>query len=216
MSMRTRSQAITLRDISDLRCLSEPPKDRQNPSPHPDPIATGSKGKGRVFLTEVIDEGPSGRNPEGEPNDPGNNVLPQEPSDHGDPEDLNDLTDDALMRRVFVSFAKPCQPDTRAKVKELDAYDGSNQAKLRMFFLQCMLNFRDCPSAFKTGSAKVQYAISYLTGTALQYCEPAILSEIQPESPWLGDWDLFKAELNSTLVLSTTQPKPRLSSKKSS
>jgi hypothetical protein len=58
-----------------------------------------------------------------------------------------------------------------------------------------MLNFRDRPSAFKTGSAKVQYTISYLTGTALQYCEPAILGELHPEPAWLGNWELFKAKL---------------------
>jgi Retrotransposon gag protein len=58
-----------------------------------------------------------------------------------------------------------------------------------------MLNFRDHPSAFKTGSAKVQYAISYLTGTALVHCEPTILGKIQPKPLWLSNWDLFKAEL---------------------
>jgi hypothetical protein len=35
-----------------------------------------------------------------------------------------------LMRRVFISLAKPCQTNARAKVKELDSYDSSNQAKL--------------------------------------------------------------------------------------
>jgi hypothetical protein len=89
MSMRTRSQAITLRDVSDLRCLSEPPKDHQNPSPHPDTTARGSKGKGRAFLTEVIDEGPSGGDPEGDPGDPGDDELPQDSLNHGNPEDLN-------------------------------------------------------------------------------------------------------------------------------
>jgi Retrotransposon gag protein len=103
--------------------------------------------------------------------------------------------DDTLMRQVLTNLAKPRQPKAQAKVKEPDAYDGSNQAKLRTFFLQCMLNFRDRPSTFKTGSAKVQYAISYLTDMALQYCEPAILGKIQPEPPWLTNWDLFKAEL---------------------
>jgi hypothetical protein len=58
-----------------------------------------------------------------------------------------------------------------------------------------MLNFRDQLSTFKTGSAKVQYAISYLTGMALQYCEPAILGELQPKPTWIGSWDLSKAEL---------------------
>jgi hypothetical protein len=109
---------LTLRDVSNLRRLSEPPEDRQNPSPHHDPIARGSKGNGRAFLTEVIDEGPLGGNPEGDPNDPGdpgNNEPPQDNSDHGNPEDLDDLTDNALMRRVLANLAKPSQADTRAK-----------------------------------------------------------------------------------------------------
>jgi hypothetical protein len=71
MSMRTRSQAITLRVISDFHPLSELPEDHQNPSPNPDPIAKGSNGKGRAFLTEVIDEGPLGGDPEVEPDNPG-------------------------------------------------------------------------------------------------------------------------------------------------
>jgi hypothetical protein len=101
MPMRTRSQAITLRDISDFRRVSEPPEDSQHPSSDPDPIARGSKGKGRAFVTEVIDEGPSGGDPEGDPNnpgDPGDNEPPQDNLDNGNPEDLNDLMDDVLMR----------------------------------------------------------------------------------------------------------------------
>jgi hypothetical protein len=157
--MRTCSQAIMLRDISDLHCLSGPPEDHQNPSLHPDPTARGGKGKGMAFLTEGIDEGPLGGNPEGNPDDPGNDEQPQENSDHGNPEDLNDLTDNAWMRRVLTNLAKPCQANAQAKVKEPDTYDGSNQAKLQTFFLQYMLNFRDWLSAFKTGSAKVQYVV---------------------------------------------------------
>jgi hypothetical protein len=90
--------------------------------------------------------------------------------------------DDTLMRQVLTILANPRQSEARAKVKELDVYDSSNQAKLRTFFLQCMLNFRDHPSAFKTGLAKVQYAISYLTETALQYCEPAVRNGFLGES----------------------------------
>ena len=58
-----------------------------------------------------------------------------------------------------------------------------------------MLNFRDRPSAFKTGASKIQYAISYLSGPALQYFEPAILGKIYPEPTWLSNWDDFRAEL---------------------
>jgi hypothetical protein len=131
MSVRTRSQGITtLWEVSDLRRLSEPPEDSYHPSPNPDPTLRRSKGKGRAFLTEVFDEGPSGGDPEGDPEppgDPGDDKPPQDNPDHGNPEDL---TDDALMRQVLTNLAKPHQPEARAKVKEPDAYDGSNQAKL--------------------------------------------------------------------------------------
>ena len=64
-------------------------------------------------------------------------------------------------------------------------------------FLQCILNFRDCPKAFTTGVAKIQYAISYLSSAALQYFEPAILGEVTPEPVWLTDWDSFRNELET-------------------
>ena len=70
-----------------------------------------------------------------------------------------------------------------------------DQAKLCTFFLQCYINFRDRPSAFRTGSAKIQYAISYLSGSALQYFEPAILGEVTPEPIWLRNWNVFKDKL---------------------
>jgi hypothetical protein len=95
--MRTRSQAITLWDVSNFRCLSEPPEDSQHLSPNPNPMARGSKGKGRAFLTEVIDEGPLGGDLEGDPDNPGNNEPPQDNPDNGNLEDLNDLTDDVLI-----------------------------------------------------------------------------------------------------------------------
>ena len=131
MSMRTRSQGITtLRDISDLRRLSsEPPEDIHHPSPNPDPIVRRSKGKGRAFLTEVFDEGPSGGDPEGDPNPPGDPDDDEPPQDN--PDNNPEIPDDeAFMRQVLMSLAKPRQPEARAKVKEPDAYDGSNQAKL--------------------------------------------------------------------------------------
>jgi hypothetical protein len=111
--MRTRSQGITLQDISDFRRLSEPPKDSQHPSPNPDSIARRSKGKCRAFLTEVFDGGPSGGDPGGDPDppgDPGDDKLPQDNPDNGNPKDLNDLTDDMLMRQVLTNLAKPRQP----------------------------------------------------------------------------------------------------------
>jgi Retrotransposon gag protein/Zinc knuckle len=89
----------------------------------------------------------------------------------------------------------PANTKSKAKVCEPEVYDGTDQAKLRTFFLQCYINFCDCPSAFRTGSAEIQYAISYLSSSALQYFEPAILGEVTPEPVWLRDWDAFKDEL---------------------
>ena len=61
-----------------------------------------------------------------------------------------------------------------------------------------MLNFQDCPKAFTTGVAKIQYAISYLSIPALQYFEPAILGKLTPEPVGLTDWDSFRNELKTT------------------
>jgi hypothetical protein len=108
MFMRTHSQVITLRDVSDFHCFSKPPEDSQHPSPNPDRIARGSKGKDRAFLPKVIDEGPSGGDQEGDPDnpgDPGDDELPQDTPDNGNPEDLNNLTNDALIRRVLANLA---------------------------------------------------------------------------------------------------------------
>jgi hypothetical protein len=123
---------MTLRDVSDLRRLSEPPQYIHHLSLNPDPIARRSKGKGRAFLTEVFDEGPSGGDPEGGPDPPGDPGDDEPPQDNPDdnPEGFNDLTEDVLMRQVLTNLAKPRQFEARAKVKEPDAYDGSNQAKL--------------------------------------------------------------------------------------
>ena len=48
-----------------------------------------------------------------------------------------------------------------------------------------------------TGAAKIQYAISYLSGPALQYFKPAILSDVTPEPVWLTDWDSFRDKLET-------------------
>ena len=60
-----------------------------------------------------------------------------------------------------------------------------------------MLNFQDRPKAFATGAAKIQYAISYLSGPVLQYFKPAILGEVTPDPVWLTDWDSFCDELKT-------------------
>ena len=41
---------------------------------------------------------------------------------------------------------------------------------------------------------KVNFTISFLQGTALQFFKPVLLGEA-PDKPWLTDWDEFMVEL---------------------
>ena len=64
-----------------------------------------------------------------------------------------------------------------------------------VFILQCSLHFQDCANAFSSGRAKVTYALSFLTGPALGWFEPALFGPALPA--WAGDWDLFHMELEA-------------------
>src|SRR3984893_14757573 len=88
----------------------------------------------------------------------------------------------------------------RARVREPEPFDGSNARKLRSFLVQCGLNFRDRPKNFPQDSDRVNFAISFLKGTALEWFELAILRE-SAEEDWLEDWDLFLWELKTNFGL---------------
>src|SRR5882724_282511 len=84
---------------------------------------------------------------------------------------------------------------SKAKLQELDPFDGSDSRKLRTFILQCKLNFQDCKDLFEDDTDKVNYVLSFLKGTALDCFESAILDPIEPL--WLSDFDLFLEELKA-------------------
>src|SRR5882672_5747801 len=84
---------------------------------------------------------------------------------------------------------------SKPKLWEPDPFDGSDSQKLRTFILQCKLNFRDRPDMFKSDTAKVNYMLSYLKGSALDCFEPALLDP--NESQWLSDLTLFIEELET-------------------
>src|ERR1700726_3423095 len=83
-----------------------------------------------------------------------------------------------------------------AQVREPEPFDGSNPCKLRSFLVQCELNFWDRPKNFPQDSDRVNFAVSFLKGTALEWFELAILGE-SVEEDWLKDWDLFLRELKT-------------------
>src|SRR6202045_4191372 len=84
----------------------------------------------------------------------------------------------------------------RARVREPEPFDGSDARKLRSFLVQCELNLRDHPKNFPQDSDRVNFAVSFLKSTALEWFEPAILGE-SAEEDWLEDWDLFLRELKT-------------------
>ena len=175
--MNPEPSTSTLQSISNQRRLSEQPEDLQSihtPDDDPEPI---DKGKGRE------DPPPGDNNPDDDPDD--------------DPQDDDEEDGKKFFKKLLLALDKPSSEPPRAKICDPEVYDGSDQAKLCTFFLQCMLNFQDCPKAFATGAAKIQYAISYLSGPVLQYFEPAILGKVTPEPVWLTDWDSFRDELET-------------------
>src|SRR6266481_2379274 len=82
---------------------------------------------------------------------------------------------------------------SKVKLWEPDPFDGSNFQQLCTFLLQCKLNFQDHPDLFKDDSTKVNYVLSYLTGSALDCFEPTLLDSEEPA--WLSDFTLFVQEL---------------------
>ncbi len=80
-----------------------------------------------------------------------------------------------LLHRVSTSLNNPRPNNIRTKVKEPDTSNGSDPWKLKTFIVSLQLNFNDRPSAFAADANKVNYAISFLSGTALNWFEPDIL-----------------------------------------
>ena len=77
----------------------------------------------------------------------------------------------------------------RAKAKEPDTFDGSDPKKLNNFILLCNLYFRTNPS-YSEDSTKINFALSYLRGMALEYFEPLII-ESTSHPLWMDNWDAF-------------------------
>ncbi|KAG6326148.1 hypothetical protein ID866_12941 [Astraeus odoratus] len=78
-------------------------------------------------------------------------------------------------------------------------FDGSDPKKLCMFLVQCKLNFQDRPHTFHNDQTKVTFAQSYLKGMVLQWFEPNLLSDSDPDDHplWMDNWKEFVIELQT-------------------
>ncbi|KAF8489485.1 hypothetical protein JB92DRAFT_2549672, partial [Gautieria morchelliformis] len=63
------------------------------------------------------------------------------------------------------------------------------------FLLQCTLNFHANPQAFHDGSTKVNYVLSFLKGTALDYFNHYLADHPADEPAWASDYMAFTEEL---------------------
>lgn len=84
--------------------------------------------------------------------------------------------------------AAPHQPVSRTKVREPDAFDGSDPSKLRNFLIQNELVFRNRPAEFTDEEKRINHALSYLTGTAQQWFQPYIEMAFADQPQFLHDW----------------------------
>src|SRR6266481_816759 len=104
----------------------------------------------------------------------------------------------ALLAQKLTSPATPTIP--RVKIWEPDTFNGADPHQLRTFLLQCSLNFKEHADTFSTAHAKVTYALSFLTGSAMDCFEPYLHDPHNPPL-WLSTYDIFHEELESNFSL---------------
>ena len=91
---------------------------------------------------------------------------------------------------MLTSTTRPSAHKQKAKLCEPDPFDGTDPRKLHTFLALCQLNFQSLLTSFPDDSAKVNYALSYLKGTALEWFEPSITDSDDLEL-WMEDWNEF-------------------------
>jgi len=154
---------------------------------------------------------PDKEDPDDEDDDtPGRNSPDDEGGDPDDEPDHNE--DDGLnaQDRIFMRLSEAINnlarnnqctsfsDDSKVKVHEPDTFDGSEPRKLRVFFVQCELNFQSKPKTFRSDRAKVNFAQSYLKGMALKWFEPDLLSgRLSSHPDWMDDYSEFMLELQT-------------------
>src|SRR6201999_4576381 len=139
------------------------------------------------------DDGGDGPNdPEDDPSDSDSDQEDASENPSGPPNQLA-----SALHQLSKAIGKEKQPKARslAKPNKPDTFDGKDPTKLNSFILQCKINFRDNSAAFPTDSDKVNFTLSFLRGTALQWYEPSILDDLY--EPWMDDWSLFVSGLRT-------------------
>ena len=90
---------------------------------------------------------------------------------------------------------------TKARIS--DTFSGTEPNKLNNFLFQYRLYFHANPAQFDMDIAKINFAMTYLTGVAQNWFEGGLNQEDQGIlQDWLSDWNLFVDELHQHFGLS--------------
>ena len=152
---------------------------------------------------------PGGRPEDGWPSDyPGRNPRHREPprafhSPPGPPDDgppdgydvasHGHLPDDGRPFNVYVE--RQTGPRVaKAKAREPDRFTGKDPRKIQTFILQCIIFFQNDTDAYPNDAIKINTAVSYFEGLALEWISPFLFHD--PKPAMLTDWTTFMKGLH--------------------
>ena len=93
----------------------------------------------------------------------------------------------ALQRLTELVSANQRPADQKPKSQEPETFDGSDPEKLQQFLVLLKLNFKVHPHVFTTDVQCVNFALSYLQGSTLEWFKPDILSQ-NPAATWMANF----------------------------
>src|ERR1700723_858217 len=131
------------------------------------------------------------------PEEPGDEGLGDEPLERRtDSDDENTGNNLATAISALARNVRTQGDSSRAKVRELNPFDGTDPTKLRTFLVQLQLSFSDRPRSFGQDDRKVNFAISYLKGSALAHFENALIEpDLLAAATWPNNYSKFVSEL---------------------
>ena len=135
------------------------------------------------------DEGGDGRGPPRPPYPPFGNWPPPPPGGRGPPGGPPDGNDPHGGHQSYFQLPSQRLGHIKPKAKEPEYFDGTEPEKVDTFLVQCLLFFQSDPFSYADDIQKVNTALSYMKGNAIQYFFPYIIAIPKPSI--LSSWEEF-------------------------
>ncbi|KAF8824319.1 hypothetical protein HHX47_DHR8000226 [Lentinula edodes] len=153
----------------------------------------------------------SGGLPRGEPGDPSGPHSPISPDIPNEQRAMLELLSGfkgsiETLGTVLAALGRSSDSsESKSKVKEPEVFDGSDPRKLKTFFINLALVFNDRPKYF-TDQRKVNYTLSYLSGSAKEWFVPDILDPDLDSLPaWTSSFKALVKELQDNFGIYDAQ-----------